>query len=157
MITNEWITGSGDLRDALAIRRAVFIDEQHVPEELEFDEDDKYAVHVVVLDDGEPAATGRIWFDGTSFRIGRCAVLKDKRGQGLGDLLVRLLLVRAFQNGASELLIHAQQTAVGFYERFGFHTLGEPFEEAGIAHVVMTVSKDTVVFPSECGCNERPL
>ena len=157
MITNKWILGSEDLTLPREIRREVFIEEQHVPAELEMDDEDRTAVHAVIFDDDRCVATGRLWFDGTSFRLGRCAVLREYRGQGIGDLLVRLLLVRAFQSGARELTAHAQLHARAFYERFGFRAVGEPFEEAGIQHVTMVLPVSEAVFPSSCGDFQRPF
>lgn len=150
--TNKWIVGRTDgVDDVFAIRREVFMDEQHVPEEIEVDELEDESLHLLLYDDGEPVACGRIWFDGKMFRIGRCAVRKDARGQGIGDLLVRLLLFKVFQYRPSKVGIHAQSTAKDFYSRYGFAVTGESFDEAGIEHVPMEITKETLVFPSPCG------
>lgn len=151
MITNEWIRGNENLDEPMQIRRAVFVEEQGVPEDHERDADDAQALHLLIRDGQCPVACGRIWHDGKTFRIGRCAVLKDARGQGIGDLLVKLLLRKAFEYADTSVCIHAQTAAKGFYERYGFRPVGGEFLEEGIPHLTMCVSKEALVFPSKCG------
>jgi predicted GNAT family N-acyltransferase len=125
-----------DDREALqAIRRAVFIVEQHVPEDLEWDDADAHCVHALAHDaHGAPIGCGRLLPDG---HIGRMAVLAQWRGCGVGDaLLVRLMDV-ARARGDARILLHAQVHAMPFYARRGFVAQGPPFEEAGIAHQTM--------------------
>lgn len=156
MITNEWIAGTGDLCVPHQVRREVFVKEQHVPEELETDREDRESMHLVIRDGDRPVAAGRIRFDGKTFRIERCAVLKDMRGQGFGDLLIKLLLRKVFEYEPPKVLIHAQKSAQGFYEKYGFKVSGDEFEEAGIVHVPMYVTSETLVFPSKCGSCPQP-
>lgn len=157
MITNEWITGNRDISVPLAIRREVFIDEQNVPEDMEYDEFDKQAMHLVIRDGERPVACGRVYFDGNTFRIGRCAVRREARGQGIGDLLVKLLLLKAFEFTESAVRTDAQTAAQGFYERYGFVPTGETFMDVGIEHVPMQVTKETMLLPSKCGhCGSTP-
>lgn len=151
MITNEWVPGTGDISEALRLRRKVFVDEQHVPENEEADEDDAKALHLLIRDGETAVAAGRIWHDGRTFRLGRCCVLKEERGRGIGDLLVKLLLLKVFEYNPSEVRIHAQSSKEHFYARYGFRRDGEEFEECGIRHVPMSVGKETVTFPSACG------
>lgn len=150
MITSVFIPGNQDVSEPLLIRRKVFIEEQSCPEEEEFDAYDKCALHLMVYVDEIPAATGRIWHDGNSFRIGRLAVLREFRGQKIGDLALRLLIYKAFSSGAEELNISAQTYVRGFYEKFGFRAEGEEYMEAGIPHIAMRVKKGEVVYPSSC-------
>lgn len=119
---------------AYPIRLAVFVDEQGVPEELELDDDDVMAWHVVMLDHGKAIATGRLLRSG---KIGRLAVLKEYRGLGLGGELLKTLLSYGCQEGIKQFFLHAQTTATGFYEHHGFKAIGLPFEEAGISHIKM--------------------
>ena len=117
------------------VRRIVFIEEQQVPEALELDELDPVCHHVLVTDaDNQPIATGRIDSDG---RIGRMAVLKEYRGQGIGSALLVALLDYAGQKQYADVHLHAQVTAIPFYEKHGFMADGEKFMDAGIPHMNM--------------------
>ena len=151
MITSVFLRGTEDLSEPFAIRRAVFIEEQGVPEAEEYDSFEEQALHLMVYADGEPAATGRFWFDGSVFKIGWLAVKKEYRGQKLGDLALRVLIYKAFSTGAEELYISAQTYIMPFYRKFGFREYGEEYMEAGIPHWAMKVKKDEVVYPSACG------
>lgn len=118
------------------IRRRVFIEEQRVPEALEWDGQDEAARHVLgSVADIAPCATGRLLGSG---QIGRMAVLPDYRGQGLGSAILAELLTMATEIGLREVFLHAQVHALAFYERHGFMASGEPFEEAGLPHLTMT-------------------
>lgn len=150
MVTSVFIPGTEDLSEPLAIRREVFIEEQNVPEDEEYDGLDAQALHLMVYVDEVPAATGRIWHDGKEFRIGRLAVRKAYRGQKIGDLALRLLLYKAFSSGADSLTISAQTYIIPLYKKFGFREYGGEFMEAGIPHKTMKVGKDEVVYPSDC-------
>jgi predicted GNAT family N-acyltransferase len=108
-------------------------------------------MHLVILDDEKPVAAGRVYHDGKTFRIGKCAVLGEMRGKGVGDLLIKLLLLKAFEFNPSEVRIHAIANAVGFYKRYGFAETGAPFVEDTAEHITMTVNRDTLVIPSGCG------
>jgi predicted GNAT family N-acyltransferase len=133
-------------RDALPlarpVRERVFIDEQKVPRELEWDEWDERSDHAVAFDAGGDAiGTARLLPSG---RIGRMAVLKEWRRKGVGAALLEAMLERARSRSMSRAVLHAQTQAAGFYRRFGFSERGEEFYEAGIAHVEMTLE----LFPS---------
>ena len=150
MVTSVFIPGNQDISEPFEIRREVFIREQNCPEDEEFDRFDPQALHLIVYVDETPAATGRIWFDGTDFRIGRLAVRKPFRGQKIGDLALRLLLYKAFSSGAQSLTISAQTYIIPLYRKFGFEEIGEEYMEAGIPHKTMKVSKDAVKYPAAC-------
>ena len=114
------------------VRRAVFIVEQCVPEDLEWDEADAVCLHALAEDaGGNPIAAGRLLADG---HIGRIAVLAEWRGRGVGAAIFEHLLAAANRLGRKELLLNAQTHAVGFYARYGFTPCGPEFIEAGIAH-----------------------
>lgn len=120
------------------IRTAVFIHEQHVPEVLEWDEFDVISVHLLARDAaGQPVGTARLLPDG---HIGRMAVLKEWRGQGIGSAMLHKLLQEMMRRHQHEAQLNAQTSAVPFYEKFGFRVSGEEFMEAGIPHVKMTLS-----------------
>jgi predicted GNAT family N-acyltransferase len=132
IVTGEWDT----LRDdAQRLRVEVFVIEQGVPIELEWDEGDTVSIHAVAYDDdNEPVATGRLLPDG---HIGRMAVSKSLRGQGIGSLVLGTLLEEARRQGHTRLVLHAQVTARAFYARHGFIAESDDFMEAGMAHVRM--------------------
>lgn len=125
-----------DLRhDAAVIRHEVFVAEQQVPPELEMDDMDSECIHAVAYDQqGTPLATGRLLPDG---HIGRMAVRKDGRGQGIGGAILQALMAAARQRGDQEVALNAQTHAASFYGRHGFLQEGEEFMEAGIRHIHM--------------------
>ncbi|MFZ5505655.1 MAG: GNAT family N-acetyltransferase [Pseudomonadota bacterium] len=114
-----------------AIRREVFIVEQQVPEEMEWDADDATSVHALALLDGQPVGCGRLLSDG---HIGRMAVCAPHRSRGIGRALLQSLLAEAKRRGMREVVLHAQMHALRFYEAQGFVADGPLFDEAGIAH-----------------------
>lgn len=123
--------------DALRlVRRAVFIDEQQIPEALEWDDADPVSLHALGVDDHDrPIATGRLLDDG---HIGRIAVLREWRSRGVGAALFEHLLAAAEARGMGRALrLNAQTSVVGFYARYGFVTVGPEFVEAGIPHIAM--------------------
>jgi predicted GNAT family N-acyltransferase len=121
-----------DLGAAMALRHAVFCVEQGVPEELENDEHDERALHLVAVADGAVVGTCRLVFEGGSARLGRMAVGRSHRGRLLGAAHRQ-----ARAAGATEVELHSQLPARDFYARAGYAPEGDEFEEAGIAHVVM--------------------
>ncbi len=121
--------------ELLAIRRAVFVDEQGVPEALEVDGRDDGAWHLLARDAaGLPVGCARVLSDA---HIGRLAVLRSARGQGVGRDLLLAAVALARRLGMGDLYLHAQTRARGFYEAAGFIAEGDEFPEAGIAHVLM--------------------
>jgi predicted GNAT family N-acyltransferase len=126
-----------EMDQVMALRHAVFCDEQGVPPELEHDADDAAALHVVVLEGDRVIGTCRVLGDGPSVRLGRMAMDRELRGRGLGTILLAAAHDLAADRGAREVTIHAQLSALGFWERAGYVAEGPEFEEAGIAHVAM--------------------
>jgi predicted GNAT family N-acyltransferase len=127
------------------IREAVFIGEQAVPVELEWDGLDPVCAHVLAWNaSGEPIGTGRMQRAGA---IGRMAVVKSWRGRGIGQAILQELLKLAAKQGLSRVTLSAQTHAVGFYERAGFHPLGEVFIDAGIPHRRMVKQLVSEGFP----------
>jgi len=122
-------------QEAFRIRKAVFIDEQGVPEDMELDEFDAAAHHVLAFLGNRCVGTARLVDSGRqSFQIGRMAVLPSFRGQGIGLEILKALIDRAKSLGASALTLHAQVSAIPFYEKLGFLAQGPMYEEAGIPH-----------------------
>lgn len=118
------------------IRRTVFIDEQRVPAELEFDERDELCRHVIALDGDTAVGTGRLDI-GYGGKIGRVAVAATHRKSGVGRAIMQRLHELAREARQTRLWCHAQVTAASFYEGLGYVRVGPVFDEAGIDHVRM--------------------
>ena len=138
-----FIQTASEMAEALSIRRAVFIEEQAVPEVLEIDEHDgdpatvTSALHVLVRYSGIPVATGRLLLDGPpkeNAHIGRVAVRRDYRDRGFGRLVMIALQEEARRRGLPGITLAAQLHAIGFYERLGYRVYGEVLLDAGIEH-----------------------
>ena len=129
LLHTDWQTNAAALG---AVRRAVFIEEQRVPKALEWDGLDESCHHVLVTDTlHQPVGTGRMKPDG---HIGRMAVLKEYRGQGIGSAILMALLDYAHRQQCDRVYLHAQVAAIPFYEKHGFTVDGEEFMDAGITH-----------------------
>lgn len=124
----DWERDGDALRD---IRTRVFIEEQNVPLDLEWDGLDSECIHMLAEADGRPIGTGRLTPDG---HVGRMAVLAEWRGRGVGERLLRNLVDAGMGRGDRQCVLSAQVSAIGFYERFGFQAEGDTFLDAGIEH-----------------------
>lgn len=132
VLVGDWTTLGAR---AGAVREAVFVVEQRIPRELEWDGADGRCIHAVAVDgEGRALGTGRLLPDG---HIGRMAVLREARGQGVGSALLLYLMQAARERGDRLVVLSAQCTAEPFYARHGFKRIGIPYEEAGIPHVRM--------------------
>jgi predicted GNAT family N-acyltransferase len=131
-----------------AIRREVFVEEQGVPEEDEWDDLDPACVHLLALGgEGEPLGTARLIHGEQALKItgregtvllGRLAVRQAARGLGLGVALVRAVEAEGLRLGAVELELHAQTSALGFYRRLGYAAHGGEYLDVGIPHRTMS-------------------
>ena len=127
---------ANDAADLSAVRRVVFIEEQNVPEALEWDEHDAVSAHLLVrASDGVPIGCARLLPDG---HIGRMALLPAWRGHGVGRALLEAALKMAQGHGHRTVKLSAQTHAAGFYAAAGFVVEGAGYEEAGIPHVAMS-------------------
>jgi YbgC/YbaW family acyl-CoA thioester hydrolase len=124
---------------ARRIRTEVFVDEQRIPLELEWDEADDVCLHAVVFNKlGQALATGRLLpAENGSAKIGRVAVNRVLRGSGVGKQVMDALMDAARRRGDKRIVLHAQRTAESFYRGLGFAVCGDEFEEAGIPHIDM--------------------
>lgn len=120
--------------DAQRIRRSVFIEEQNIAEEDEWDEQDAVSLHFVVYVENKPIATARLLADHS---VGRVAVLKMYRGQNMGHQLMREIIHCAELQKRTYLKLSSQVHAIQFYERLGFKTVGEEYLDCGIPHIEM--------------------
>jgi predicted GNAT family N-acyltransferase len=135
ILTTDW---RSDRQRLSLIRRTVFIEEQGVPEELEWDADDAGAIHLLAVDGADtPIGCARLLPDG---HIGRMAVLRAWRGKGVGGALIDAALAAARLSGLKLVRLSAQIHAAGFYARHGFVAEGDEYLEAGIPHVAMKMS-----------------
>ncbi|MEU6886205.1 GNAT family N-acetyltransferase [Streptomyces viridosporus] len=137
-----------DREACFAVRKEVFVAEQGVPEDIEYDAYDAGAVHVLaVREDGVPLGTGRLLHgeaaaaknggDPQVGSLGRLAVTREARGLGVGAALVRAVEEAARARGLTAVDLHAQTHALGFYERLGYEAYGPEFPDAGIPHRAM--------------------
>ena len=137
------VVTQAELDECLRVRRAVFIEEQGVPPDEEYDEHDgdparaTGTVHVLGRLEGRPVATGRLLLDappGENVHVGRVAVLRELRGRGYGVAVMEALQAEARRRGLSGITLAAQTHAIPFYERLGYVARGEVFLDAGIDH-----------------------
>jgi predicted GNAT family N-acyltransferase len=146
MIQGKILTYGDDLSEAFEIRSNVFVKEQGITEEEEYDDFDLEAIHVIVYEDvphqpngmintggsyKKAVATGRIVYDGMSCNIGHVAVLKEFRGKKYGDFTVRMLLNKAFMAGIKEVTLITKSSDEDFFGKIGFQCSGNRFMESG--------------------------
>ncbi|MGQ4556159.1 GNAT family N-acetyltransferase [Halobellus sp. GM3] len=140
------VSTDAERRDAFALRRAVFVGEQGVNEDIEWDEHDEpdaKATHFVAYDGGDVVGAARLRGVGTdsettgTAKVERVAVAADRRGEAWGRRVMDAVESYAREAGFDSLHLHAQTPVRGFYERLGYDAFGEEFEEAGIPHVKM--------------------
>ncbi len=124
-----------ELEQALAIRRQVFCIEQNVSEEIEMDEFDDVATHILAFINDKPAGTARWRFTEEGAKMERFAVLKEYRGKDVGEALVKYTLDKLKDNDF--IYLNAQESVIKFYEKFGFLSVGNRFYEADIPHKKM--------------------
>jgi predicted GNAT family N-acyltransferase len=138
MSTSITITCWEDARELVQpIRIKVFILEQKVPEDLEWDEYDETAWHAVAKSNHQVIGTGRLIINQSTAKIGRMAIDSEYRGKGIGIEMLKALINKGKEKGAQEFILHAQTHAIAFYAREGFEPYGPIFDEAGIPHVEM--------------------
>ncbi|MFJ6936100.1 GNAT family N-acetyltransferase [Streptomyces sp. NPDC101132] len=133
-------TTDADREACFAVRAAVFVVEQRVPREIEYDAHDADAVHVLATGADGPLGTGRLLtgLAGPGVgSLGRLAVTRAARGLGVGAALVRAIEAEAVRRGLTAVDLHAQTHALGFYERLGYAPYGPEFDDAGMPHRAM--------------------
>jgi glucose-6-phosphate 1-epimerase len=132
----SWAEGEHDLA---SIRHSVFVEEQQVPEELEWDDEDTHALHFLATVENKPVGCARLLPDG---HIGRMAVLKEWRGRGVGRRLMKVILMESEKLKLGHLYLNAQTRAASFYLKYGFNQVGGEFPDANIPHVRMEKTLD---------------
>lgn len=123
--------------DAMFIREKVFIGEQSIAPADEWDEQDPISLHFVIYQEGQAIATARLLNDNS---VGRVAVLKAYRGQGLGQLIMQSIIEKAQQEKRTELHLSAQVHALEFYRALGFEQQGEVYLDCNIPHIDMNLT-----------------
>ena len=135
------VESEAEREDAFTVRRTVFVEEQDVDEELEYDEYEEESIHFVAYDGDEPIGAARLREPESGLgKVERVAVLESRRGEGVGLAVMNTLEERAREEGLESLKLHSQTHAAAFYGRLGYERYGEEFEEAGIPHVKMRKS-----------------
>lgn len=127
-------------QDAKFIRKQVFIIEQNILEEEEWDDQDMISDHFVVYDQDQPIATARLLQNNS---VGRVAVLKAYRGQGIGRMIMLEIIRQAHQQDRKFLQLSSQVHAISFYEKLGFSIQGDAYDECGIPHIKMQLVIET--------------
>ncbi|MBO0933655.1 GNAT family N-acetyltransferase [Fibrella aquatilis] len=137
-----------DLEHAFAIRRAVFVHEQCVSPEDEYDEFEGSSTHFLVRLEGKPVGTARWRRTSKGIKLERFAVLAEARGNGVGKVLVQAVLTDVFNQQPEpieSIYLHAQLSAMPLYAHFGFLPVGPQFDECGIMHVKMVLPSKRMV------------
>ena len=132
----KWIDGLSQLKN---IREKVFIQEQKVTPQLEWDGMDEKAIHFLVFKDEEAIGCARAIVIQSHMQLGRMAVLKEYRGQGIGSALIEQAMTTAKLNQLSAIYISAQCHAIDFYKKFGFEVTSDIYLDAEIPHRDMTL------------------
>ncbi|ADR21358.1 N-acetyltransferase [Marivirga tractuosa] len=141
MIVVKVVETQDELKQIFAIREEVFVKEQKVAPEEEYDEYEEISTHFIATDDiGNPCGTARWRFTENGMKLERFAVLQSHRGKGVGQALVKAVIDNIKENPkaySKKMYMHAQIPAVSLYSRFGFEKVGDQFEECNIMHYQM--------------------
>ena len=126
-----------EVADALELRSRVFCGEQGVSFEADQDGRDAEAIHIVAVEEDAVIGTCRLLFRGQVARLGRLAVERDRRGDGIAAAILREADRIAVEAGSESIALHAQTYAMTLYEQAGYEQYGPTFVEEGIEHVAM--------------------
>lgn len=140
MISVEKVSTDNQKKDIFTIREQVFVIEQNVPKEEEYDEYEDTSTHYIAYYENKPVGTARWRFTEKGIKLERFAVLAEYRDKKIGRAILENILEEVLPLKANkELYLHAQVQALGFYEKFGFHKEGETFQECDIWHYKMKI------------------
>lgn len=142
-ITVREAQGADDMEKIFRIRDEVFVHEQRLTSNARFDPDDRRSIHYLAEFDGNVVGTGRLTILGAEAQIAWVAVLAEYRGKGIGWALMEEMIRRAERENADYIILNAQTHALHFYQRLGFHAVGDEFKMAQIPHRVMIRSLTT--------------
>lgn len=133
------IYGLEGFEKAKEVRYRVFVQEQSVPQELEWDSFDKIAYHLILYLNNKPVGTARFFTKENRSYIGRVAVLKEYRGMGYGRIIMKAIMEHAKNIGIKRIYLHSQTYIKDFYKKLGYKEIGDEFTEAGITHIEMFI------------------
>ena len=137
-LTYKLVVSDEDLERAFEVRREVFVREQGVPEDIELDEDDKKALHMVVREGDRVIGTARVLFLTIDLaKIERMAILEPFRRRGIGSRIISFLEEELRNRQIEQTVLHAQYKVIDFYKSCGYKEIGSPFLEVGIKHIKM--------------------
>ncbi len=137
---NIHIANEQEKRAVYALRFDVFVNEQKVPPEIELDEEDEKALHIIAEDSGVTVGCARLILHEGEGHVGRLAVKRSYRGQGVGTEICRFVIDYCKKHGYRKIWLNSQIQAVDFYEKLGFEKEGDLFIEAGIEHIKMEIN-----------------
>ena len=149
MIKGQYLSYGDDLTKVHEIRKAGFTEEYGIPEDVELDDDDIMAMHVILDYENEKVGTGRMKYDGETFILDKMAVLKEHRNNGYGEFIVRMLLDKVFLANGKEIFTDATKDTVEFFKKIGFVEIGDEYERDKLIYVPMKVQKGSV--KTKCG------
>jgi len=141
MITGEFLDHFNVKSDSYTIRKEVFIDELGCDPVFLIDDVDALAHHIIIKDNEIPVGTGRIILNDLNTYIGRIAVLKSHRGQSIGDLIVRMLIDRAFRLGLEPVKVYARMDTIDFYKAIGFEIVSDPYIRESVEIIEMSITE----------------
>ena len=134
----KFVENEGELKGAFEVRRQVFVEEQNIPEALEFDRLDREAPQVVAKDRERVIGTARVLFlTNSQAKLERLAILRPFRRRGIGRGIISFLNEELRNRGVEQVILHAQCVAAAFYRSCGFEKSSSPFWEVGIKHIKM--------------------
>ena len=137
-LSYKLVASDRELKGAFEVRRQVFVEEQGISEDIELDDYDREALHMVVKDGEKVIGTARVLFlVANQAKIERMAILKPFRRQGIGSRIITFLNEELRNRQINQVFLHAQHSVVAFYKSCGFKESGSPFWEAGIRHIKM--------------------
>ncbi|NLX94028.1 MAG: GNAT family N-acetyltransferase [Clostridiales bacterium] len=139
MVSPVEIKPNEDFSASYEIRKTVFVEEQNIPIENEMDGLDSECFHIVLYEDAAPIGSGRLYIHDDIARLGRVAVLKDKRGKGYASVICNALIDIARREGAKVATLDSQAYVASLYEKMGFIRDGDEFLEEGILHIKMNM------------------
>ena len=151
MVKAKFLHGSEDISKCIEIRRRVFVEEMGIAEVLEFDGDDERAFHVVAETSDGLVGTLRLLFEmNGSVKIGHFAVLNKVRGEGIGDMLIRMALNKISNVECEKVIVNAVADKRGFYEKYGFKSVPEPNFDYGHERYIMELKREDINLAGSC-------